>query len=198
MKNNIYLDGEGNVILQDISGSTVTVNINKHEEVIDLLNNFPKQIVTLLEEKLLNEKEDLNIPQIEFKISVYKSKLIDMWLSSETSKMYVSQKSLGDGKDTEDTLNYIVEKSNDSFLILGNSGLGKSTLLLNYAYGRAKDNTDTNNLPIYYSLSSATSIEDISSIIVESFSEFRISLSQNEIDYLINTFQIELILVSSQ
>lgn len=59
-------DGDGNVVVQDISDSTITINLNNPDEVVDFLNRISEKINELPSEiaKALNKAKP--IPQNQY------------------------------------------------------------------------------------------------------------------------------------
>jgi hypothetical protein len=61
--NDIKIDGNNNIVLQDINGCTISIDVNNIDEV----NNFMKSSNSQLLNELLSLKEKLEMQNIEIK-----------------------------------------------------------------------------------------------------------------------------------
>jgi hypothetical protein len=91
-------------------------------------------------------------------------------------------------------IDYIQSKEDFSFLLLGNSGLGKS--MFTKKYFLTKIENDKNFLFIYIDLKEIHSVENINTLIYNALALYKIKLLSNEIDYILKNKNLFFILDS--
>ncbi|MBO9587040.1 MAG: hypothetical protein J7574_23000, partial [Flavobacterium sp.] len=77
MENKTHIDGNGNIVVQNVDGSTIIINPDNTDEIKTLIINLGDKLSNLPQNvlEMINEKQDLNKP-IEKGANVYLTVLI--------------------------------------------------------------------------------------------------------------------------
>ena len=113
--NKVNLDGNGNIILQDIKGNDITINYNDIKEFSKLQSLANKELLTKIEK--LFEQNNINLPRTDY------SKHL-------TLIPYYDYNLLIDRKEIIENINSTILKTHEIIILQGIGGIGKTTLAL--------------------------------------------------------------------
>jgi hypothetical protein len=115
--NNIGIDGNGNITIQDVNGSIITINVNDKEKIAELLCNLENNIVVEIQ-KLITAWENKSQKQIVQNINGAVVEIVP--------DEYIE-------RDEINTIHQNFTDGNKTLLLLnGEGGIGKTTLAAKY------------------------------------------------------------------
>lgn len=88
MKNSAHVDGNGNIVIQEVNGSTITINPNNSAEIRQLIMDFGSKLNELPTDilKILNEKQNLE-SEIKVGANIYLTVLSELYENKIYNKL---------------------------------------------------------------------------------------------------------------